>query len=330
MLLSPANGATGVPYRAELTWAASPGNLYYEVYFGESPTPALLDSTTGGEAGPGLLKPGTKYYWRVVARNNTRSASSGTWSFTTQDGVPWIPQGSLVDAASFQSPISLGSWVSIFGRYLASSTRSWRPEEIVNGQLPTQLDDVSVTINGRPAAVSYISPTQVNVQVPDAYSGLDTLFRVTNAHGIAFGSGSPARFYAPSFFMYGAAGRKYIAAQHADGSMLGPVGLYAGVTSTPAKPGEVVVLYGAGFGQTNPPTPAGQVVTTPAPLATLSGMTIRIGGSVAQVQWAGIIVAGLWQINVVVPEGLPAGDAAVTADLVGWRSQDNAFIAIRQ
>ena len=59
-----------------------------------------------------------------------------------------------------------GSWVTIQGTKLANSSRTWRTSEIVNGKLPTQLDGVSVQINGKPAYVEYISPTQINVQEP--------------------------------------------------------------------------------------------------------------------------------------------------------------------
>src|SRR5436189_6150798 len=72
----------------------------------------------------------------------------------------------LVNGASFQAGICAGSWVTIQGTKLANSSRTWRTSEIVNGKLPTQLDGVSVQINGKPAYVEYISPTQINVQEP--------------------------------------------------------------------------------------------------------------------------------------------------------------------
>src|SRR4030095_14513033 len=52
------------------------------------------------------------------------------------------------------------------GSNLSQTSRTWRNEEIVNGKLPTQLDNVGVNINGKPAFVYYISPTQLNVQAP--------------------------------------------------------------------------------------------------------------------------------------------------------------------
>ena len=74
----------------------------------------------------------------------------------------------VVNGASFQAGICAGSWVTIQGTKLANSSRTWRTSEIVNGKLPTQLDGVNVQINGKPAYVEYISPTQINVQSPCA------------------------------------------------------------------------------------------------------------------------------------------------------------------
>jgi hypothetical protein len=65
------------------------------------------------------------------------------------------------------SAIESGSWVSIYGTDLSVTTRSWQISDFSGNALPLSLDGVSVTINGRPAAVSYISPGQVNVQAPD-------------------------------------------------------------------------------------------------------------------------------------------------------------------
>lgn len=336
VLLSPANGAKGVPYSTELKWAETAmhaaAHLPYDVYFGETPEPPFWTKRTGG-ALPVRLKPNTTYYWRVVATTGSRSMSSPTWSFTTESDAPWTDEGAMVNAASFREEFAPGSWVAIFGQNLASTTREWRPDEIVNGKLPTQLDDVTVTINSFPAPISYISPTQVNVQVPDEAmrgKGLTTYYSITNKRGTWGWVAKPLLYSAPAFFMYEPAGRKYIAAQHADLSMLGPPGLYPGVKSTPAKPGEIVVLYGTGFGWTWPAAPAGQLVTTPVPLSNLSRLKVWMGGVEAEVQWAGLVMAGLWQINVKVPENLPDGDAPVVAEIEGQFSQSNAFIAIKR
>jgi uncharacterized repeat protein (TIGR01451 family) len=79
--LSPANGAAGVLVAPTLLWVGAAES--FDIYFGTSPTPPLAISITGTTYAPGILNPGTTYYWQIVARNSFGSTSSATWSFTT-------------------------------------------------------------------------------------------------------------------------------------------------------------------------------------------------------------------------------------------------------
>src|SRR5579883_2893709 len=85
--------------------------------------------------------------------------------------------------------------------------------------------------------------------------------------------------YAPGLFPLSA---PYIVAQHADNSYVS--------TAAPAKPGEVIILWGTGFGPANPPVSAGQVFGGANPLA--SAVTVTIGGQDAPVDFAGVVGAG--------------------------------------
>src|SRR5450759_2484418 len=119
--------------------------------------------------------------------------------------------------------------------------------------MPTQLDGVSVTVNGKAAYVYYISPSQVNVLTPpDAMQGAVPV-QLTSA-GFTSGTSVQAQPVSPSLFVIN--GGPYVLATHADGSLLGPASLYPGVT-TPAQPGETIVVYGNGFGTTSPPVVSG-------------------------------------------------------------------------
>jgi uncharacterized protein (TIGR03437 family) len=223
----------------------------------------------------------------------------------------------IVSDASFKAgePIASGGWVAVFGTNLAPAgdSRQWNPStEIVNGKLPTSLDGTSVTVNGKAAAVAYISPTQVNIQPPDdsAVGAVQVVVSTT-----AGGAGAPftatyAQF-APGLFP---ASGSYIAAQHSNGTY---VGGYAG--STAAKPGEVIVLWGSGFGPASPAVPAGQVFSGSNKLA--NAVTVTIGGQPAAIDFAGVVGAGLVQINVHVPSSINNGDAAVVATVGGVSSQ---------
>jgi uncharacterized protein (TIGR03437 family) len=233
----------------------------------------------------------------------------------------------VVDAAGSQSGISPGAWISIYGTNLAYTTRLWRDSEILGGKLPTLLDGVSVTIDGRLAAVNYISPLQLNVQVPDDTATGPVPVVVTTPQGTAT-INVPMQTVSPGLFMYQAANGRYVAAQHADYSIVGPPGLYPGASS-PAKPGEVIILYTTGFGPTLPPTPSGQVVTSAAQVVNLSAISVTIGGQQAPVQWAGITMAGVWQLNVQVPAGAATGDAAIMAQIGGKSTQGGAFVTVQ-
>jgi uncharacterized protein (TIGR03437 family) len=89
------------------------------------------------------------------------------------------------------------------------------------------------------------------------------------------------------------------------------------------------MIYGTGFGPTNPALPTGQLVTTPEPLPTNS-VQIMIGGVTASYIYAGLVEPGLYQFNVTVPPGLPNGDAALVAVIGGVQTQTGVSITIQQ
>ena len=130
-------------------------------------------------------------------------------------------------------------------------------------------------------------------------------------------SGSSASFtvnyavYGPGLFGSTA---PYIVAQHADNSYVTP--------ASPAKPGEVIILWGTGFGPATPAVPSGQVFLGASPLANTP--TVTIDGQPAVVDFAGVVGAGLVQINVHVPASLNNGDAAVVATVQSVSTQSTA------
>jgi uncharacterized protein (TIGR03437 family) len=91
---------------------------------------------------------------------------------------------SVVNSASFRSGIAEGSWVTVTGSNLSSTTRAWTGADIVNGQLPLSLDGVSVTVGGVSATLAYISPGQVNVLAPLSVTGTVSV-TLTNSGGSA-------------------------------------------------------------------------------------------------------------------------------------------------
>jgi uncharacterized protein (TIGR03437 family) len=309
-------------------------NLLFSTRIGSSggavnsnPAGLAVDSSgniylAGNTIGPGLITtPG--------AFQTTASSSACCYHGFVAKIASTPPQITAVtDGAGYQQGISPGAWISIFGTNLAYTSRLWLDSEILGGKLPTLLDGVTVTIDGRLAAIHYISPLQLNVQVPDDTATGPVQVAVTTPQGTATAT-VPMQTVSPGLFMYDAANRRYVAAQHADYSIVGPPGLYPGASS-PAKPAEVIILYATGFGPTVPPIPSGQVVTSAAPVVNLPAISATIGGQPAQVQWAGVTMAGVWQLNVQVPPGAATGDAAIMAQIGGKSTQGGAFVTVQK
>jgi uncharacterized protein (TIGR03437 family) len=228
--------------------------------------------------------------------------------------TPTISQGGVVNGASFGSPIAEGSWVSIMGSGLAADTRSWSLSDFQNGVGPTQLDGTGVLINGKAAFVGYISPTQVNVQAPDDSAAGPIQVQVSLNGQMSPAADAQIQSYSPALFLWQS---KYAVAQHADYSLAGPPGLFPNVATTPVLPGETIILYGTGFGPSNPAVPAGVLNPNAVPLA--NAVTAQVGGIDAAVTFAGLAAgfAGLNQVNITVPDTAPDGDLPVVLTVGG-------------
>ena len=176
-----------------------------------------------------------------------------------------------------------------------------------------------MTINNQPAYVEYVSPTQINVIAPGDAAAGNVEVKVTSNNQTSDAMVATMQSFAPALFSFDG---KYLAATHADNSFLGKNGLFSAnpALTAPAKPGETIVLYGTGFGPTNPSVPAGQRTTVLAP--TTNPVNVTIGGQPAAVSFSGLVppYASLYQLNVVVPASVPDGDQRVVATVSGQAS----------
>jgi uncharacterized protein (TIGR03437 family) len=225
---------------------------------------------------------------------------------------PTIYVSGIVPACSKSTSVQSGSWISIYGTNLAPTPTSW------NGDFPTKLGGTTVTIDGKPAYIWFVSPGQINVQAPDDNTFGAVSVVVTTPYG-SFSSTVTLAQYAPCFSLLDAIHPAAIVATSGPGNtglgydIIGPVGEFSFPTR-PLVPGEIVTLFGVGFGATTPSIPAGQIVTAAAPSVVIP--QISIGGIPAQVLFAGIVEAGLFQFNVVVPNA-PSGDQELLAVVGG-------------
>jgi uncharacterized protein (TIGR03437 family) len=166
-------------------------------------------------------------------------------------------------------------------------------------------------------------PAQVNILTPpDAMTGQVQVV-VTDNGSTAAVYNTQAQPASASFFVFN--GRPYVAATHANGRFLGPASLYAELT-TPAKPGETVVMYANGFGTTSAPVVSRSTVQS----GSLSSLpVIRIGGTSANVLFAGLVAPGEFQFDVVVPSSLADGDQPIIATYNGSATQAGTLITIQ-
>ena len=242
-----------------------------------------------------------------------------------------IAPAAIFNAASFQpapnNTLSPGTDFTIFGASLADTTVS---ASFVGASLPTVLRGTAVQVNGVCAPLFYISPTQINAQVPDV--ALSGTVKVTVSTGIANADCTTGTTTAPQTAPFAAVspglltlanGQGTVLAQHSDFSLI--------QSGSPAKSGEIVVLYGTGFGATTPAIPAGQIVNSTAKAA--AAPTVKIGGvtlAPTDVLFAGLTqgFAGLWQFNLRIPAGVAAGDQPVSINVGGASTQGGITIPI--
>jgi uncharacterized protein (TIGR03437 family) len=242
--------------------------------------------------------------------------------------APSIRSGGIVPVDSTMTTIQPGEWVSIFGTNLAGSTVSW------NGNFPISLGGTSVMVNEKAAYLSFVSTGQINVQAPtDTAAGIVRVV-VTTAAGSATATVTLAPF-APSFFLLDA---KHVAGiiVRSNGSgaygggtydIIGPTGRLLGYPTVAAKAGDIVELYGTGFGPTNPAVPAGQAFFEPA--LTTDLVTLSINGLSVTPSFAGLSGAGLYQINLTVPAGLGTGDVSLVATVGGTQTPRTVVISLQ-
>jgi uncharacterized protein (TIGR03437 family) len=227
-------------------------------------------------------------------------------------GNPGVQSAS--DFGAFPA-VAPGSWIEIYGTNLAPVTRSWATTDFNGDNAPTTLGVTTVTIGGQGAFIDYISPTQVNAQVPGTVGlgpqpvTVSTASGTSNTFTVTINYEQPG-LLAPTEF-HTTQGQQYVIAQLADvatATYAFPTGEFAGVNSRPAAPGELITIYGIGFGPV-PGDPPGQIPQSLPPLLDPAPKFYFGSGSgkvQATVQFAGLAAPniGLYQFNVVVPTNL--------------------------
>jgi len=208
--------------------------------------------------------------------------------------------------------IAPATWIEIYGRNLATTLRqTWSGTDFNGAQAPTSLGGTTVTVGGKAAYVDYVSPGQVNAQVPSGIASGPQPVVVTTFGGASVAATVTVNavepgILAPSVFRL--AGAQYAVALFPDGiTYVLPPGVVSGIPIARAKPGDTILLYGVGFGPVTPNINAGVIVQENN---NLPGFQAAFAGVPATVQFAGLVQGflGLYQFNVVVPN-VAASDA---------------------
>jgi uncharacterized protein (TIGR03437 family) len=240
--------------------------------------------------------------------------------------VPHPPAlNGVSDAFNGQPGVSSTTWISLYGANMGGALRIW-DDAIQGTQLPTTLDGVSVTVNGRPAPVYFTTATQVNILGPldDTTGDVDVV--VTNAYG----SSRPLRVrkstFLPAFCApFGTSAGLMVTAVAPDGTLVGKPGVDPRVKRA-ARPGEILQFFATGFGPTNPAVQSDQLFSG-APVV-VNPPTVTIGGKQAALAGSGNLVGpGLYQFNLTIPD-LADGDHAIIASVGGTLSSATVFLSV--
>jgi uncharacterized protein (TIGR03437 family) len=251
---------------------------------------------------------------------------------------------SVVNGASFQPPFSSLAMVSLMGHnfQLSGYPRTAGLGDYVGNAFPTELGCVSVQAQGpglpNPVLlpIAYVDGSQINAQMPEFVgTGPVSLIVILNPGETNELRSPPAmpttlQPFAPAFFVF--PNSLSIAAEEAvTGSIVAASTLVPG--ASPAKPGDIVSLFGTGFGDTNPSVASGELDSGIATLT--NSITVTIGGATlasSDVLYAGLSpgsISGLYQFNVRIPATAPSGDVPVSISIGGVATQSGVTIPIQ-
>jgi uncharacterized protein (TIGR03437 family) len=248
-------------------------------------------------------------------------------SFIGPSAAPLVNSGGVSPVGSSANIVQSGEWVSIYGGNLAAGTALW------NGNFPNSLGGTSVMIDGQDAYLSYVSPWQINVQVPDdAAIGAVSVVVNTSAGNVT--STVTLAPFAPSLPLLDSTHvAAIIARSNGSGAygggtydIVGPTGTSLGYRTVAAKAGDIVSLFALGLGPTNPVVHAGQPFSSAAP--TTNTVTLLINNVSVPLTFAGVSSAGLYQLNFQVPAGLGVGDIPLEVVVGGAEMPSGAVISL--
>ena len=258
--------------------------------------------------------------------------------------TPSISAGGVVlaTATPLVNRISPNALISVYGQGFAPpGTLATSPTLNPAGRVAANLAATCLQIGGKRAPLFVVTPGQINAQVPHDLAPGEAALTVirgcatANEQRSAAASATVAAV-SPAFFNFvsNPDGRNPVVALHGGGpALIGAPGLLPGVEFTPAAPGEVVTLYGTGFGATEPALETGEIPSRAVDLANAVAFTFGgIAVPPADILYKGAApgLAGVYQFALRLPSNLPAGNATVTATVQGVSTPEGPYLTVRR
>jgi uncharacterized protein (TIGR03437 family) len=256
-----------------------------------------------------------------------------------QAPAPQVLTTGVVNAASGNVPVAVGSLISIYGSNLSPvyDTDTAIP-------LPPTMDGVRVTVNGVTAPLWFVSSGQINAQIPwEALASAPPTTNTATAQVIvttlAGGVSTPVNISvapaAPGIFTFYYGSGQAIAYNYSDGTFASAIPI-AGYP-LPFRPAKIndpnpLIIYATGLGAVIPAVADGAAPAPGTVTRTATTPTVLIGGVPANVLFSGLSAdPGVYQLNVTIPGGTPTGNAvSLQIQMNGFTSRGDVTIAVSQ
>ena len=266
---------------------------------GTSLATGMVEAPLLGTTGAVFTRTVAPLYSRTAIINLTVSGFTVLpWNYSAAVAPPAL--SSVVSAADLSTNVAPGGLISVFGSQLS-------PVNMATAQipLPTALANSCLTVNGLPVPMLFVSPNQINAQMPFEAVG-DVTLMLRTPGGTSNNLNIQVLPGAPTVFMSGAAGPET--------NLPTIIRSDNGQLVTDSNPihrnaNEYIVIYLTGLGQTSPPVSDGMPAPS-APLAVaLTQPTVTIGGQQIPVSYFGLTPGevGVYQINAKIPSNIPTG-----------------------
>lgn len=296
---------SGITGASRVTSATGFGNIFIPIVFSGDTMPSMA----------GMLASPEAWYLNL----HTPANPGGAVRAQTGNAMKTPRMGAIISAVGSASKTTAapGALMSIYGADFSPTTTDlsgW-----AGSKLPTALNGVSVKLGNNDAPLLFVSPSQVNIQVPlDTATG-SVPVTMTNSGGTGSGLTVQVAAQDPSVFTYGS--EQGIVVKNADFSLVG--------AANPAAANDVLVVFTTGLGQTTPALVTGEL-TPASPLKNTSQVTVTVGGVNAPVLYsvASPGFAGLYQTAIRMPAGLQAGAQPLVLS-VGGAASNSVNVMVR-